>query len=167
MSGSKTPLSDLLLKQAEKPSGDGQGSSGNGFNWILTLLLAGLLAFLVWNKFADKISPNPIPDDGRGQVEPVPKGIGKTLIFVHERNPQSIEHDLLLREMPKFCGDRKLQFRALDDDLTEPVVQSLVAFAASKGINGEAFVVLTDQGDKPYRVIKWPSDVAGLKELFK
>lgn len=175
MSG-KTPLSDLLRSNAAQPTRppallEPSKSSGVG-GWVLAGVLAVVLCGLLWLKFADQPKPKPAPDDDKQeQVEPSPTpkpaAKGKTLIFIHERNPQSIEHDLLLREMPKYCADHKLQFRALDDDLTEPVVENLVEFAKSKGIENQPFVVLTDADDRPWRVVKWPAQIAGLQELFK
>lgn len=165
----RTPISDLLGK-SEPPAPASQpgprNPSGVG-GWLVVLVLAGVLAFVAWDR--NDRAPNPKPDN-QEQVEPAPqpspKVVGKTLVFVHERNPQPIEHDLLLREMPKFCGDRKLQFRDLDDDLSEEVVKKLIEFARSKGVESP-FVVLTDSNDKPWRVIKWPNDIAGLGGLFK
>jgi len=164
---SRTPISDLFGKPtpAPAPQPGPRNPSGVG-GWLIVAVLAVVLGWVYFNQGEDP-KPDPKPDD-QEQVEPspAPKIQGKTLVFVHERNPQPIEHDLLLREMPKFCGDRKLQFRALDDDLTEEPMPALKAFASSKNID-PPFVILTDGNDKPSRVIKWPTDIAGLGELFK
>jgi hypothetical protein len=136
-----------------------------------TLIVAVLVIVLGWMYFNRDIqpNPNPVPDDKQEQkdkVEPVPKTAGKTLVFIHERNPQPIEHDLLLREMDKWTAERKLQYRALDDDIPDHPVPKLLAFAKSKGIESP-FVALTDQANEPVRVIKWPAGIDGLQELIK
>lgn len=164
-------ISELFPEDSPKaigvPYGYQMAKGGNPLGSIVVIALVCVLAFLLWNKFGDQGSrPDPVPDDKKEQVEPAPKVAGKTLVFIHERNPQPIEHDLLLREMPKFCADRKLEWRALDDDLTDHPVPKCVEFAKSKGIDSP-FVILTDADDKPAKVIKWPSGVEGLQELFK
>lgn len=178
MTAPKTPLSDLL-RGTSQPSAqpnrspaspDPSPSSGVG-GWVLAGLLAVVLIALTWQKFTPQPGPTPPDDQKREQVEPKPptpqpKISGKTLIFIHERNPQSIEHDLLLREMPKYTSDNKLQFRAFDDDDTTEPIPAIIAWAKSKGID-PPFVVVTDQNDKPAKVIAWPSDIAGLGALTK
>ncbi len=154
---SQGPISDLF-SQPVKPRANGAGV-------VAVVVLLSILGYLLWLRFDEGAGPIPGPDD-QEQVEPAPKGEGKTLVFIHERNPQPIEHDLLLREMPSFCAERKLQFRALDDDLSDEPVPDLIAFAKSKGIDSP-FVVLTNKEDKPWRVIAWPADKAGLGGLFK
>jgi hypothetical protein len=181
---SSDPIGDLFREPTQQPAPVLQPDfrpeqsstpiSGLVGNVIVVVLMVALL-FLVISKYGVGPTPQPVPDDKKEQVEPqpkppepqpAPKVEGKTLVFVHERNPQPIEHDLMLREMPKFCSDRKLQYRALDDDLPDDPVPKLLEFAKSKGVESP-FVVLTNQSDEPVRVIKWPADLAGLEELFK
>lgn len=139
------------------------------WNTIALIALVATLAVLVWQRNRpDDARPQPQPDDQQ-QVEPQPQPPrikGKTLVFIHERNPQSIEHDLLLREMPAFCAAHNMQFRVLDDDLDDEPVPTLKAFAKLKGID-PPFVVMTDQDDQPARVMKWPTEKNGLEVLFK
>jgi hypothetical protein len=109
-------------------------------------------------------------DDGKGDQkqsdDKQSKSAGKTLVFIHERNPQSIEHDLLLREMPKFCEANKLQFRAYDDDMPDDPIPGLIAYAKTQGVD-PPFVVLTGTDDKPKKASKWPSDIDQLKKFIK
>jgi hypothetical protein len=108
-------------------------------------------------------------DDGKGdqkQDDKQSKSAGKTLVFIHERNPQPIEHDLLLREMPGFCKTNKLQFRAFDDDMPDDPIPGLIAYAKTQGID-PPFVVLTGADDKPMKASKWPTDIDQLKKFVK
>jgi hypothetical protein len=105
-------------------------------------------------------------DDQKQSDDKQSKSAGKTLVFIHERNPQSIEHDLLLREMPKFCEANKLQFRAYDDDMPDDPIPGLIAYAKTQGVD-PPFVVLTGTDDKPKKASKWPSDIDQLKKFIK
>jgi hypothetical protein len=135
---------------------------------LAVVLLAVALTYLVVRRY--DVQPTPVPPDQQEEKDvrpsPAPKIKGKTLIFIHERNPQPIEHDLLLREMPAFCAAHDMQFRVLDDDLEDEPVPTLKAFAKLKGID-PPFVVMTDQEDRPAKVMKWPTEKNGLEELFK
>lgn len=181
MSSRKTPISDLFgvtTGQPEStpanpvsPASSVPRNAGGAGGWVAVALLAIVLAVLLWDRIGGdgQRVPDDKKQDRQERVEPqppAPKIAGKTLIFVHERNPQPIEHDLLLREMPKFCGDRKLQFRALDDDDTTEPVPAIVAWAKGKGVE-PPFALLTGQDDKPLRVIPWPADQSKLEDLFK
>lgn len=140
---------------------------------VLVIALASFLTFVYWQRFDHQRGDDKQDDqqdqrddkrDDKKDPDPAPRIVGKTLIFIHERNPQPIEHDLLLREMPAYTAKNGLQFRALDDDMTDEPVPTLLAFAKLKGIDPPC-VILTDKNDKPARVIAWPSDVAGLEKL--
>jgi len=160
---SSSAIGDLFASPAPKQP---EKSNLSGvFNLIAVVALAVVLVFLLVRR--NDVQPTPVPDDQKQeQKDAQPAVKGKTLIFIHEKNPQSIEHDLLLREMDKWTNDRKLQYRSLDDDLPDDPVPDCLAFAKTKGIDSP-FVILTDQSDKPVRVIKWPVDLAGLEELLK
>lgn len=181
MSSRKTPISDLFgvttgqpeptLSNPVSPASSVPRNAGGAGGWVAVALLAIVLAVLLWDRIGGdgQRVPDDKKQDRQEKVEPqppAPKIIGKTLIFIHERNPQPIEHDLLLREMPKYTEEKKLAFRAFDDDDTSEPIPAIVAWAKSKNVD-PPFVVLTDANDKPARVIAWPSDIAGLGALFK
>lgn len=165
---SNDPIGELFGDVASATTPTPQpASASNPIATAAVLVLLLVLIFAAWQKFGPTPGPNPPPKpDDQEQVEPQPKIVGKTLIFIHERDPQPIEHDLLLREMPDYTAGKKLQFRAFDDDTTDEPVPKVVAFAKSKGIDPPC-VVLTDANDKPARAIKWPSSKEGLGDLFK
>ena len=156
----------VVIQQQSPPSG--------GAGWLVVGLLLGIALFFGYLRFTvpdnggdreqDKQDQREEEKDDDKQV--APKFKGKTLIFVHERNPQPIEHDLLLRQMDDYTKQRGIQYRALDDDLADDQTKAAIAFAKSKGVDSP-FVVLTDADDKPARVIKWPASIDGLAELFK
>jgi len=164
-------IADLFDKQSSPPPAPlppVASEPSRLWNTLALIALVITLAVLVWQRNRpDDTPPEPKPDD-QEQVDPQPqpKIKGKTLVFIHERNPQAIEHDLLLREMPAFCAAHQMQFRVLDDDLDDEPVPTLKAFAKLKGID-PPFVVMTDQDDRPAKVMKWPTEKNGLEELFK
>jgi hypothetical protein len=140
---------------------------------IISIALLGLVVFLAYQRFAPDFfgdkehqkdeQKDQKRDEKKDEKQDIaPKIEGKTLIFVHERDPQPIEHDLLLREIPGYTAQKSLQFRVLDDDM--PEAQPLLAFAKLKGIDSPC-VILTDRNDKPASVIPWPKDVFGLEAL--
>ncbi len=137
-----------------------------GWQTLLVGMLIGAAVLLAYQRFA----PDGIPYDREGdrdeRVEPATEG--KTLIFVHERNPQPIEHDLLLREMKSFCESNGLPggFRALDDDLTDAPVPQLIQYAQTRGVVAP-FVVLTDKSDKPVKAASWPANLDELKAFIR
>lgn len=146
----------------------GDNASSGGFGWIVVGLLVGVAAVFAWQRFAPDFGDRDQDrqeqrDDDR---DATPASKGKTLVFVHERNPQPIEHDLLLRQMDSYTRERGLQYRALDDDLRDDQVAEAIAFAKSKGVESP-FVLLTDANDRPAKVIKWPATIDELGELFK
>ncbi len=130
------------------------------FTNIIVGVLIGIALVMGWQRFGNQLSP--LPDDQR-QEQHQSKVDAKTIVFIHERNPQSIDHSMLLRGMHDFAADRKLQFRALDDDLTDEPVPAVIAFAKSKGID-PPLMVLTDSSDKPIKAAKFP---ATLDEVAK
>jgi hypothetical protein len=147
--------------------------SALSLNSIISIALLGLVVFLAYQRFAPdffgdrKRQKDEQKDEKRDEKKDekqdiVPKIEGKTLIFIHERDPQPIEHDLLLREMPAYTAKNGLQFRALDDDM--PEAEPLLAFAKLKGIDPPC-VIMTGKDDKPASVIPWPKDVSGLEAL--
>jgi hypothetical protein len=159
---SRDPFGLNATEQAAAPA----PQSSPGWHSLAVGVLLGAAALLAFQRFA----PDGIPYDREGdqqeQVEPATDG--NTLIFVHERNPQPIEHDLLLREMPAFCEANGLSggFRALDDDLTDPPVPQLIQFAQTRGVV-PPFVVLTDKSDKPVKAASWPTDLEALKGFIR
>lgn len=159
-----------------RPTGSGDGGQASGgIGWMIVGVLLGFALLIGWQRFGGEWSDGDRERDqqeerddrgDRGDDKP-PAVKGKTLVFVHERDPQPIEHDLLLRQMDEYVKQRGLDgYRALDDDMTDDQTQTTIAFAKSKGID-PPFVVLTDQNDRPARAIKWPANVDGLAELFK
>lgn len=86
------------------------------------------------------------------------------IYLIHEKKPQSPEHTLLLREMPAWAEQHKLRWVSLDDDLTDPPVPELIAFAKEKGVL-PPFALLA--GKKPIKVIPWPNDLGALDKLIK
>lgn len=160
-------INDIFSSPAPAPTPVPSGS--NPLSTLALVALVVVFGVLAFNRFSP--GPGPKPDDQQGekqedkkQVEP--SVIGKTLIFVHERNPQPIEHDLLIRDVEKWIVGRKLSHRVLDVDTPDDPVPKLVAFAKSKGIESP-FVVLTNQSDEPVKVIKWPADMSGIEEFVK
>jgi hypothetical protein len=147
------------------------GGGGSGAGWLIVGLLLGLLLVLGYQRLVPPDGGGDRKQDRQDQKEEKrdqPAIAGKTLIFVHERNPQSIEHDLLLRQMPDYTKERSLAggFRALDQDMQDEQTKAAIAFAKSKSID-PPFVLMTDQNDVPVRVIRWPDSIGGLGELFK
>lgn len=164
----RTPISDLLGRtlppNAQPPVAASPRNRGGLGGWVIVALLCVIL-WMLYQQYRPSPTPTPPDDDKREQVEPQPPAlVGKTLIFIHERDPQPIEHDLLLREMPKFTAERKLQFRVFDDDDTTQPIPQVIAFAKTKGID-PPFVVLTDKDDRPKSVIAWPAGIEGLEKL--
>jgi len=169
--GIKTPQPQVIVQQSP--------SSGGGVGWLIVGLLLGIALLIGYQRFAvpdgggdrEQDKQDQRKDDGKKQEDKKqedkkPAFKGKTLVFVHERNPQPIEHDLLLRQMDAYTSERGVSYRALDDDMKDEQTVAAVAFAKSKGID-PPFVVLTDLDDKPARAIRWPASVDGLGELFK
>jgi hypothetical protein len=132
------------------------------------LVVAGLVvaAVLSWKLAIDKSlwGDGSRRKDDQGEVQPALAA--KTLIFIHERNPQPIEHDLLLRELPAFCGDSKLQFRSLDDDISDAPVPDLLAWAKTKGVS-PPLVIVTDEQDRPAKVTSWPESIEKLEAWLR
>lgn len=160
---SRNPFGLNASEQTAAPS----PQSSPGWHSLVVGVLIGAAALLAYQRFA----PDGVPDGDRDreeQVEPAPSVSGKTLIFVHERNPQPIEHDLLLREMPSFCESNGLSggFRALDDDLTDAPVPQLIQYAQTRGVV-PPFVVLTDKSDKPVKAASWPTSLDELKAFIR
>lgn len=91
---------------------------------------------------------------------------GSTLVFLHERNPQPIEHDELLRELPAWCADRKMQFRAFDDDISDEPIPKLITWALTKGVS-PPMVILTDRENRPVKVASWPDSLEALEDFVK
>lgn len=144
-------------------------SNGGGWQWVVVGLLLGIVLVLGYQRYQrDGFDHNWGDQDRQEEREDGKKLTGKTLIFIHEREGQPIEHDLLLREMPQFCVSHNLTggFRVLDDDITEFPVPQLLEHAKAKGIESP-FVALTDASDKTVRVIAWPQDKSGLEKLVK
>lgn len=147
-------------------------SSGGDSGWtkMIAGILVGVAVLLAFQKFAPDFDVNPF--DGRDgdqqeEREKEPRAAGKTLIFLHERNPQSIEHSLLLREMAEFCKANGLEggFRALDDDDQSEPVPKAIAYAKSQGVSPPC-VVLADQDDHGIRAIPW-TNLEGLKAFIQ
>ena len=132
---------------------------------IVLLVAAFFLGMLVSPNGGDRKQDR---QDQQEQRDEQTAGDLMTLIFIHERNPQAIEHSLLLRDMQVFCDQNGLEggFRALDDDLTEPVVASLITYAQTKGVTSP-FVVATDSRDKPVKVAPWPATLDELKDFIR
>lgn len=164
----KDPLG--LFPESRSPAPPAPAS---GLSWAVVGVLLGIALLLGYQRFGGDFSHG---DDGGGKGDQQgqkddqghKKFSAQTIIFVHERNPQSIEHDLLLREMPSWCAANNIPggFRALDDDVSDPPVPQLIQFAQTRGVN-PPFVVATDSAGKPQRVISWPGSVDGLKELWR
>jgi hypothetical protein len=132
--------------------------------WLLGAALAGICALSLGQLAIDRGLFGGSQKDGGSDVRPAVAV--KTLIFLHERNPQPIEHDLLLREMPTFCADRNIQFRVLDDDVTDEPVPSLLSWAKSKGVL-PPLVIATDGSDKPAKAMAWPSSIEKLEAFTR
>lgn len=168
------PLGLFPERQATQKSA-ASGGGGGGVGWLVVGLLLGVALLFGYQRF---VIPGGDQDDRRDQQDErrdkkdekekdaTPAVKGKTLVFIHERNPQPIEHDMLLRQMDDYVKSRGLQYRALDDDMRDEQTVAAIAFGKSKGID-PPLVVLTDMDDKPVRVIKWPATIDGLGEIFK
>jgi hypothetical protein len=131
---------------------------------LLVGLLIGVAAILLYQRFV----PDRFIPDGGDQEQVEPSVNGHAVVFVHERNPQPIEHDMLLREMPAFCKEHNLSggFLALDDDLLDEPVPSLIQFAQTRGVS-PPFVVLVDKNTTPVKAASWPADLDALKAFIK
>lgn len=151
---------DLLDRPASQPT----KATGGGLGWLIVGLLLGIACITLYQRY--QIDGGKADD--QEHVEPAPIAKAKTLVFIHERNPQPIEHDLLLREMPSFCEANGLQFRALDDDTTDAPVPQMLEYASAAGI-APPFIVATDKDDKPARIMAWKleTDLTALKEFLR
>lgn len=161
----------------EKPSASAVGSGGNPTSKFdfSTLLIGGLLGIAILLVY-QRIKNDGGRIDGDRQQQEQREGDSsnrqqanssyRTLIFLHERNPQPIEHDLLLREMPKFCEANKLEFRAFDDDITDQPIPDLLAWAKGKGVE-PPLVIITGKDNQPIKSAKWPAGLDELKALLK
>lgn len=156
-------LVDNTPQPVESPRGD------SGWSKAIAGILVGVAALLAFQKYAPDFG-NPFDDRDRDQQEErekEPRPAGKTLIFLHERNPQSIEHSLLLREMAEFCKTNGLEggFRALDDDDQSEPVPQIIAYAKSQGVSPPC-VVLANKDDQGIRAIPW-TNLEGLKAFIQ
>jgi hypothetical protein len=68
--------------------------------------------------------------------------------------------------LPAFCGDRKLQFRSLDDDISDAPVPDLLAWAKTKGVS-PPLVIATDEQDRPAKVTSWPESIEKLEAWLR
>jgi hypothetical protein len=68
--------------------------------------------------------------------------------------------------LPAFCGDRKLQFRSLDDDISDAPVPDLLAWAKTKGVS-PPLVIVTDEQDRPAKVTSWPESIEKLEAWLR
>lgn len=167
---SHQPSTQDQVGTSKSPS-DGLGESSKlDFATLLIGCLIGAAVLLIYQRLGNDRGSN---DRDRGQQEQrddgrkdQPATSYKTLIFLHERNPQSIEHDLLLREMPKFCEANKMEFRAFDDDTPDTPIPELLSWSKSKGVE-PPLVVITDKDDRPVKAAKWPNGLDELKALLK
>lgn len=131
----------------------GSPPPGSQLTNIIVGVLIGVALLLGWQRFQQGGSVQP---DGQRQEQRQSKSDSKTIVFIHELNPQSIDRSLLLREMHDFVAARKMQFRSFDDDLTDEPVPALIAYARTKGID-PPFMVLTDQADHPIKAARFPT----------
>lgn len=138
--------------------------ASGGFPQLLLGIMVGAAILLLAQRGCDFDFGFDGERDDQQQTQPVD---GKTLIFLHERNPQSIEHDMLLREMKDFCASVGLDgFRALDDDLTDAPVPQLIQWAQTKGVS-PPLVILTNEDDQPFKAASFPSTLDDLKAFVK
>jgi hypothetical protein len=130
---------------------------------LQVLVVVALVGFILYRAFAAGWLDFGGETDKR--IKPISVA-GKTLVFLHERDPQPIEHDLLLRELPAWCTDKKLQFRAFDDDVPDEPIPSLIAWALAKGVS-PPLVILTDKDNRPAKVASWPESLQTLEAFVK
>lgn len=174
---------DETLRPTGNAAGGFGSGDGGGLSWLIVGILLGVVLLIGYQRYVQ-----PDDGDGRGDRDRQDQRDDddkredkkqddkkdqqasvklKTLVFVHERDPQAIEHDLLLRQMDEWCRSRGIDgYRALDDDMQDDQVKAAKAFAESKGVSSP-FVLGTDASNKPVRVIKWPASIEGLEELLK
>lgn len=143
-------------------------SAGGGAGWVIVGILLGVAFLACWQRLGWDFSFGGDGDRQEQKEDGGKKVAAQVLFFIHERSPQLPAHDLLLREMPEWCKANGIPggFRALDDDITDPPVPELIAFAKSHNVD-PPFVAAVDAAGKPQRVIAWPSTIDGLKELGK
>ena len=139
-------------------------SQSGGFQWAVVGLLVGVMAVLAWQRYGDGFE---FGFRGDQQQEQKQDTKAKGVVFIHERNPLSIEHDLVLREMPKWCEQHGLAsgFRSYDDDMTDAPVVKLKDYAASKGVS-PPFVALIDLSGNPTKVVPFV-DMSSVEKVIK
>ena len=145
-----------LLDEKSQPQSAMPPSAGNASGWMVAILFV-IAILMVGNYLQER---DFFRKDYHQHDQKQQKTAAKTLVFVHERNPSPIEHDLMLRRVE----DAGWPYRSLDDDITDEPVPQLIAYAQTRGIS-PPFVVATDSADKPMRAIAWPSDFSQLEEF--
>lgn len=145
-----------LLGEEAAPQSTSPKSAGSASGWLVAVLV--VIAVLMAGNYLQE--RNFFRQDDQQHEQKQQKTAAKTLVFVHERNPSPIEHDLMLRRVE----DAGWPYRSLDDDITDEPVPQLIAYAQTRGIS-PPFVVATDSADKPMRAIAWPSDFSQLEEF--
>ena len=134
-----------------------QAAQPNSWSNLLLGIVIGVLGVFAFERFQDGGGFDQFDrDEQRDERQDDRQGVdADALIFLHEMNPQPIEHDLLMREMHDFTGKRNMQFRSLDDDLTDAPVPNLLTYAQTKGVMPPC-VIITDKSKKPVAAYSWP-----------
>lgn len=100
---------------------------------------------------------------GDHNIIPTPPKTGGVLLFIHERQDMSVDQDLLLRKVPDYVTEHKLDgFRSIDEE--QPEIKPAIDFAASKGISPPC-VVYVDRDQNMVSAIRWPESIEGLGRL--
>lgn len=158
------PITDLFAES--QPPSPQQPTGSNPVATAAVLVLCIVLAFAAWQKFGPTPGPGPQPkpDDEHGQVITIKDGY---LLFVHERKPISVQHVDMLDVVSEYCTAHPgLEYRSIDDDLTQPEAKKIIDFAKTKNIDPPLVVYRTKEGvDK--KAAKFPASKAELEAFLK
>lgn len=140
-------------------------SSNDGMGWIVVGVLLGIALLAGWQRLGWDFSFGG-DRDGGGDVRPVTDKTGY-LIFVHERQTLSVDEANMLDVAAEVCAANPgLEFRSVDDDLTDPAVVKLIDFAKSKGVSPPLVVHKAKSGNL-LRAAAFPKSKAELEKVLK
>ncbi len=152
----------------EKTAAGTQGSpksTGGGAGWAIVGILLGVALLMAWQSFGGDFSHGG-DGDRQEDVRPVSDKTGY-LIFVHERQTLSIDEANMLDIAAEVCAANPgLEWRSVDDDLSDPSVAKLIDFAKSKGVSPPLVIHRAKTGEL-LRAATFPKSKAELEKVLK